>query len=514
MKLYSASWQAIMQLVRKGASWSGHERNCCFLNTGGRFASVSHISGLDFPDDGRAVAVSDWDQDGDLDLWFRNRTAPRLRLMLNQSSNAGSLRHVAFRLAGTKSNRDGIGAVVELIVDGVDQRLVRSVRAGEMFLSQSSKWVHFGLPENALAKSVHVLWPGGERSTYGGIEAGKRYLLKQGAASATPIPAGRAVILDTVPLATGTPSTGKASIVLPAPVPLPFGSYFDEDGSQTNLAAGEGGRLLVLWSAFCPHCKAELTRLAQNSPAIEILALCIDGNTEKARNDAKALIAETGFASPWGVIGAEDVERLQVAQEALFDSTPEFVVPLSLLLRPGNGIVAIYRGALPRETLSNDIKLTVADVDAPLRNLAPPFSGRWFTKPAEPAFLPNLIARRIQARYPEDALFYLHHAAAKSQGVEKKRLLQQIGRRHYSLAAKYASDRMSEKSDYHFTKSLEASPNNASAHNDFGSSLARRGLLKEGESHFLEALRIKPDFPLARKNLARARELLKQSGQK
>ena len=71
-------------MIETGGSWSGRERNCCFLNTGGaRFADVSAVTGLDFLDDGRAVAVVDWDHDGDLDLWLGNRTAPRIRFMRN-----------------------------------------------------------------------------------------------------------------------------------------------------------------------------------------------------------------------------------------------------------------------------------------------------------------------------------------------------------------------------------------------------------------------------------------------
>ena len=85
VELYRASWQALMQQVRSGSSWSGYERNCCFLNTGGQFVSASHVSGLDHADDGRGLAVTDWDQDGDLDLWFRNRTAPAAALPFLQS---------------------------------------------------------------------------------------------------------------------------------------------------------------------------------------------------------------------------------------------------------------------------------------------------------------------------------------------------------------------------------------------------------------------------------------------
>ena len=32
-----------------------------------RFANVSAVSGIDFPEDGRALCLVDWDHDGDLD---------------------------------------------------------------------------------------------------------------------------------------------------------------------------------------------------------------------------------------------------------------------------------------------------------------------------------------------------------------------------------------------------------------------------------------------------------------
>ena len=66
-----------MRLLREGHSFSGHERNCVFLNdSGNRFSDISAVSGLDFPDDGRGVSVTDWDHDGDLDVWLANRTGP------------------------------------------------------------------------------------------------------------------------------------------------------------------------------------------------------------------------------------------------------------------------------------------------------------------------------------------------------------------------------------------------------------------------------------------------------
>ena len=72
--------------------------------------------------------------------------------------------------------------------------------------------------------------------------------------------------------------------------------------------------------------------------------------------------------------------------------------------------------------------------------------------PAGPAFLPNLIARRIQARYPEDALPYLQQAAEKSGALDQERLMAELGRKHFKFADQYAKLREHEKSDYHYLK--------------------------------------------------------------
>ena len=81
---YVSGWRQLFRLVRRGSTLSGFERNCAFLNTGtGRFANVSAVTGFDFLDDGRALAVVDWDQDGDLDIWVSNRTGPQVRLRVS-----------------------------------------------------------------------------------------------------------------------------------------------------------------------------------------------------------------------------------------------------------------------------------------------------------------------------------------------------------------------------------------------------------------------------------------------
>ena len=181
-----------MKLLREGRSFSGRERNCAFMNCDGQaFANISAVSGLNYDDDGRALAVSDWDQDGDLDLWFLNRTGPRLRLMINQSDQRSSQsnKFVAFQLQGTESNRDGIGARVTVhLPDPTNGEtpsttlpIHQTLSAGDAFLSQSSKWLHFGLGEADSIESVLVRWPSGRLETFKGCQLGNRYRLIEGA---------------------------------------------------------------------------------------------------------------------------------------------------------------------------------------------------------------------------------------------------------------------------------------------------------------------------------------------
>ncbi|HAA87776.1 MAG TPA: hypothetical protein DCE22_05925, partial [Verrucomicrobiales bacterium] len=119
---YLQNWDALGSMITRGRSFSGYERNCCFLNLGSEtkgssinFADISAASGLNLIDDTRAIIATDWDHDGDLDLWVTNREGPRVRLLRNnleQDQRSGS---VSLHLKGTTCNLDAIGAKLTLI---------------------------------------------------------------------------------------------------------------------------------------------------------------------------------------------------------------------------------------------------------------------------------------------------------------------------------------------------------------------------------------------------------------
>jgi hypothetical protein len=139
---------------------------------GGKFRDVADEIGGGFnqPKVGRGLAVGDFDRDGDLDLLLTTNNGSAY-LYRNDVLNGN--RSIRFRLVGTKSNRDGIGAVVRVFADGKQQS--RMVRSGSSYLSQSELPVTFGLGKQNKIERLVVEWPSGRTEEYKDLAAGKAY---------------------------------------------------------------------------------------------------------------------------------------------------------------------------------------------------------------------------------------------------------------------------------------------------------------------------------------------------
>ncbi len=151
-------------------SLNGYERNGLFRNDGdGTFTDVGWVQGADRVEDGRSVAVLDFDRDGRLDLVLRNYRQPADLLR-----NGGPRRQwVVFDLVGTRSNRDAIGAQIRLRAGDAWQ--TRVVSAGSGYLSGSSLRQHFGLGDAARIDEVEISWPSGLRTRIRDLPAGRSY---------------------------------------------------------------------------------------------------------------------------------------------------------------------------------------------------------------------------------------------------------------------------------------------------------------------------------------------------
>ena len=99
--------------------------------------------------------MADFDGDGRLDI-VTNNFNDQPYFFANQFSKRN---YVEFRLTGTRSNRDAVGALVRLWVGKTV--MVREVNPAGGYLSHSSRTIHFGLGDRNKVDSVEIRWPRG-----------------------------------------------------------------------------------------------------------------------------------------------------------------------------------------------------------------------------------------------------------------------------------------------------------------------------------------------------------------
>jgi len=467
-------------MIREGRSWSGRERNCCFLNTAdGKFSDISAVSGFDFIDDSRALAVGDWDGDGDPDLWISNRNAPRLRFLRNDAAPPGSFLSLKLRGDGKNTSLDAVGARVEIQGAGADKRpLLRTVTAGDGFLTQSSRWLAFAAGGSPTKVEARVSWPGGETEVFAGLEAGGRYELVQGSGrgSAAAGPAGLEAAKPAAPVASPPPrETDRARIPLVTRLEIPDLTCKDLEGADKGLLPGRGRVLLVnLWASWCLPCLQELKSFRDHSAelkkaGIEILALSTDGLRDgnfKLPPKVKRFIDKLQPPVNTGRATENLVGFLQHLHDNMIPLNKPLPLPSSFLLDSSGRLAVIYKGPVEVEQLIAD-----ATMENPTR--------LQLCKNA--ALLPGSV---------------IDHPVLLAASAENETAL----RFQYALNLDKLGLTDAALKQYRVITSMK--PGFTEAENNIGLLLLRTGKLPEAAASFQRAISLRTDYVEPRFNLA------------
>ena len=137
-------------------------------NVGRVDAPAALGAGFAVPKVGRGAAFADFDRDGDVDVLITTNHGPAYLYRNDQLSGNRSVR---FRLVGTKSNRDAIGATVRIFYGG--EASSRLVKSGSSYCSQSELALTFGLGKRDRVDRAVLTWPSGRVEEYKNLAAGR-----------------------------------------------------------------------------------------------------------------------------------------------------------------------------------------------------------------------------------------------------------------------------------------------------------------------------------------------------
>jgi len=438
---YEQGWNAINELLRSDGTWSGYERNVFYANNhDGSFSDVSGALGLDFLEDGRSFALADFNRDGRIEIFLKNRNTPQLRLLQNIVPDLPS--SIAFRLQGTKSNRDAIGAKITLDSELENQRgsQTRTLQAGSGFLSQHSKELLFGLGEGNRPVKATIQWPSGLLQTLSNLPANHRVWVREGAES-NRIEAFHTAVPEPqegfpAPLLESVPNTIETWLLAPiaAPdVPLPLSS------GEVRTAHSLRGQLVLL-TFDTPNAE-----LAPKLPALLHRDLAVIVVTVEPEAEYSTSASETKQT------GAQDAATVyNLLFRYLFDRHSDFTLPTSFLLDQEGFIVKIYQGAVDPSHAAED-----------LRNI------------------PTTTAQRLAKGLP----FPVVTDAAEFR------------RNYLSLGSIFFQRGYYEQSDGFFRAALKDDPNSAEAHYGLGSACLKLQRNKEALGSFQRATQLPAAYP-------------------
>jgi tetratricopeptide (TPR) repeat protein len=490
---YEHGWNALNELIRSDTSWSGHERNVAFVNNrDGTFSEVSGALGLDFPEDSRSFVLADLDHDGRLELILKNRNAPQLRILHNGMKDLGH--SIAFRLRGTKSNRDAIGTAITVEAGALSQ--TKYLQAGSGFLAQHSKEVFFGVGKSEGTIQVTIRWPSGLSQRFERLPINHRIEIEEGTATfvAKPFAGPTPLYVQAGPTPILEPLPTQVDTWLIEPLKAPEFSLPDLAGNMRELRSLQGSFVLLnFWATTAPLCRSQMRLLQQHQSTLaasqlEILAIGVDDPSDVGK--ARSFAAQEKFSFPV-IFATEDVAGIyNIIYRYLFDRRRDLAIPTSFLLDKEGMIVKVYQGPIALERLLEDVK-SVPTTAAGRMQKAMPLGGVLY----QDAFLRNDFTYGV-------ALFqhgYLEQAAESFQQVIAAKPDDPEG--YYNLGTLSLRRNDFKQARQYLQQTLKLRPNYPEAWNNLGMMAAQEGRPDEAIQDFQQSLLLRPTYAIALLNL-------------
>ncbi|MCA9214471.1 MAG: tetratricopeptide repeat protein [Planctomycetales bacterium] len=508
MQSYNNGWRDLYRKMQSGESFSGRERNCCFLNVSDArssnnvsFADVSAVSGFDFADDARATAVVDWDQDGDLDLWVANRTQPRVRFLQN-TTNAPT-QSLMIHLTGSRCNRDAIGTRVELHVG--DRRLLENVRVGSGFLSQSSRWLHFGVSEKNADITAKVYWPSQDApEIVQGLQPGKRYWIEQDKGVVKHVSHSPNLNLQ-LPESPPTPTLDPVRTVIFDRVPFPPLQYRSTGDKTMELSNDlQGPTLVNVWASSCQACVEELEMFSNKRSEFAAMGLRLvllngDIATDAAGDSQTQMIGilkRTNLSDANGVLNDQGLRVVDRVQKSFHDLHKDLAVPASFLLDKHGRVSVIYRGAVSFDQIQKDLSLLEADVSTVLNSLTAN-RGRWFHKNHPRHNLLGMATQLREVGYAPRKYFEHGIRVAKQTDANDpfRPSKTEIADAHFALGTELLQAKKPREAFEQLQMAVAIDQEHSQAHANIAVVYSQTGQWPRAEQHFTLALRRRPTEP-------------------
>jgi tetratricopeptide (TPR) repeat protein len=490
---YEQGWNAVNELIRADATWSGYERNVLYLNNGdGTFADVSGIAGMDFLEDSRTFALADFDHDGRVEAVLKNRNGPQLRFLKNVMPQLAPA--IAFRLQGKKSNPDAVGAVVTIETNV--GRQAKFVQVGSGFLAQHSKELFFGLGEAKGPIQASIRWPSGLEQKIGDLPTNHRIWIEEGSA---------VVRKDAFASAPERSEVNEAGLPvwaeqLPAqvetwllvPVAAPDFRVTGSDAKEGLLSARRAKPVLLYFGS------AELADWASQLASFQ-------KTHEKWLSEGLQLVvvnvAGTKTAGAWTFLAVsappELVAVYNLLYGRLFDRHRDLRLPTAFLIDAQGNIVKIYQGPLRLDHVESDFRqIPKTTAERIARGL--PFAGVSETYEVGRNYL-SFGSVFYERGYLEQAEEFFRLAEKEDPGGAEPL---------YGLGSVYLEQQKRGEAREYFERAIKSAadypatlPN---AWNNLGILAAREGKTDEAIGYFQKALGINPDHAVALQNLGNA----------